>query len=186
MMEILGPEPASNCFGRLCDSLAFLMNRKRIYSLIIGYIVALVLIVFAQQRQGAVLVPSGFGAVVDLTHPLNAQVPGFEASAKPQFSAKTVATIEKDKYFARIFSVPEHFGTHIDAPAHFIRGLWTVDKIPPERLVGPLVIVDVSANVKGNPDYQVSVADIGRWEKVYGQIGPGSIVMVRTGWGARW
>ena len=121
-----------------------------------------------------------------MTHPLNAQTPAFEPSAKPLFSTKTVATLEKDKYFARTISLPEHFGTHIDAPAHFARGLWTVDKIPPERLIGPLVVLDVSSNVKNNPDYLISVEDIAGWEHAHGQIPAGAIVIARTGWGARW
>lgn len=158
----------------------------KIHPLVIGYALALALLLFGQQHRAAPADPSGFRAVVDLTHPINAQTPAFEASAKPLFSAKTVATLEKDKYFARSISLPEHFGTHIDAPAHFVRGLWTVDTIPPERLIGPLVVLDVSAKVKGNSDYQISVEDIARWEHVHGQIPAGAIVMARTGWSARW
>lgn len=159
---------------------------KRIRPLVLGYAMALALLLFGQQHRAATSPPSGFHAVVDLTHAINARVPAFEPSAKPLFSAKTVATIEKDKYFARTISLPEHFGTHLDAPAHFIRGLWTVDQIPPERLIGPLVVLDVSAEVKNNPDYLISVEDIASWEHLHGQIPPGAIVMARTGWGARW
>jgi kynurenine formamidase len=158
----------------------------KIHPLVIGYALALALLLFGQQRHAATSDPSGFRAIVDLTHAINAQTPAFEPSSKPLFSARTVATLEKDKYFARTISLPEHFGTHIDAPAHFARGLWTVDKIPPERLIGPLVVLDVSANVKNNADYLISVEDIANWERIHGQIPAGAIVMARTGWGARW
>ena len=132
------------------------------------------------------LQPSGFRAIVDLTHAINAQTPAFEASAKPLFSAKTVATIDKDRYFARSISLPEHFGTHIDAPAHFARGMWTVDQIPPERLIGSLVVLDVSAGARKNPDYLISVEDIAAWEHAHGQIPAGAVVIANTGWDARW
>jgi kynurenine formamidase len=156
-------------------------------SLIIGYALAIALLLSGQQRQASpTLPPSGFRAVLDLTHTLSAQTPAFEPSAKPLFSAKTVATLEQDKHFARTISLPEHFGTHLDAPAHFARGLWTVDNIPPERLVAPLVVFDVSANLKNNADYLISVEDIAQWEHAHGQIPPGAVVITRTGWDSRW
>jgi len=158
----------------------------KIHPLVIGYALALALLLFGQQHHAVPSDPSGFRSVVDLTHTINAQTPEFEPSAKSLFSAKTVATLEKDKYFARMISLPEHFGTHLDAPAHFARGLWTVDKIPAERLVGPLVVLDVSSNVKNNADYLISIEDIAHWERIHGQIPADAILIARTGWGARW
>jgi arylformamidase len=38
-----------------------------------------------------------------------------------------------------------HSGTHIDAPAHFIVGGGTVASLPLEVLIGPAVVVDLSA-----------------------------------------
>lgn len=125
-------------------------------------------------------------SVVDLTHTLNQQTPTFEESNVPVFQAKTVATIEKEHYFAREISLPEHFGTHMDAPAHFAPGHWTVDEIPPERLVAPLVVIDVRTRVSGNPDYQVSIEDVTDWEQRQGPIPQGAVVIARTGWEARW
>lgn len=152
---------------------------------IVGCALALALFLFAQHHPDAA--PStGYKSVVDLTHALSASVPTFEISDKPAFQAKTVATIDKDGYFAREISLPEHFGTHLDAPAHFARGLWTVDQIPPARLVAPLAVIDVSANAKSNADYQISVDDIAQWEQVHGQIPPNSVVIANTGWNARW
>jgi len=152
---------------------------------VVGCTLALALFLFGQHHSNPAAA-SGFRSVVDLTHAINEHVPTYEASEKSDYQAHTVATIEKDKYFARNISLPEHFGTHIDAPAHFARGMWTVDQIPTERLVAPMSVVDVSAEVKGNADYQVSVADIAKWEQAHGQIPPGSVVMAYTGWDARW
>jgi kynurenine formamidase len=157
----------------------------KIRTFVIGYVLALALFVFAQHRS-EVAPPGGYRAVVDLTHSVNEKVPTFEAAEKSSYRVKTVATIERDQYFARDISLPEHFGTHIDAPAHFARGLWTVDQIPPERLIAPLAVLDVSGSAKNNPDYQISVEDIARWEQANGQIPLGAVVMARTGWDSRW
>jgi kynurenine formamidase len=64
--------------------------------------------------------------------------------------------------------------------------MWTVDQIPPERLVVPLVVLDVTAEAKANPDYQVAVADVAKYEDAHGQIPANAVVMAYTGWDARW
>ncbi len=48
--------------------------------------------------------------------------------------------------------------------------MWTVDQIPAERLVRPLVVLDVRGKAKGNPDYEVSVQDIADWESANGEV----------------
>jgi kynurenine formamidase len=74
----------------------------------------------------------------------------------------------------------------VDAPAYFIQGRWTADQIPPERLVRPLAVIDVTEKVGTNPDYRVTLEDIAGWEKAHGHIALGSVVMARTGWDERW
>jgi kynurenine formamidase len=157
----------------------------KIRTFLIGCALAVTLLLFA-QRHPAAAQPSGFRAIVDLTHTINAQVPEYEPTAKPQYQATDIATIDKDGYFAREISLPEHFGTHLDAPAHFARGLWTVDQIPPERMLAPLVVLDVTAGPKSDPDYQVSVEDVARWEHSHGQIPENAVAIANTGWDSRW
>jgi kynurenine formamidase len=156
----------------------------RIHSALLVWLMLSPLFVSAQKPQQAEsLRPT---SVVDLTHTLSEETPTYEESRVPVFQAKTVATIEKDHYFAREISLPEHFGTHLDAPAHFAPGHWTVDEIPAERLAVPLVVIDVRSRVSGNPDYQVSVEDISAWEQRAGPVPQGSVVIARTGWESRW
>jgi len=152
---------------------------------IVGCTLALALFLFAQRHQDS-LQASAFRSVVDLTHTIDAQTPTYEVSATSAYQARTVATIEKNGYYAREISLPEHFGTHLDAPAHFARGMWTVDQIPPERLVAPLVVLDVMAGTKGSADYQVSVGDIAKYEEAHGQIPASAVVIAHTGWDSRW
>lgn len=158
----------------------------KIQTFVIGCALALALLLFAQQRRTETVLPSGFRAVVDLTHTINDKVPPFSLSQSANYKITVEDTIEKDKVFVRKFSMPEHYGTHIDAPAHFAAGLWTVDQIPAERLIAPMVVLDISSKAKTDADYQLSVEDIASWEHVHGQIPGNAVVMLNTGWGPRW
>jgi Putative cyclase len=71
-----------------------------------------------QERTGTKLAAL-FRTVQDLTHPTNQNVPNYAPTEESPYCSKVVATTEKDGYFARDFSLPEHFGTHIDAPGTF-------------------------------------------------------------------
>lgn len=123
--------------------------------------------------------------IVDLTHALAAKYPAWPGDAKP-FEAVVNATVEKNGYFTRQVTFLEHFGTHLDAPAHFPPGKATVDQIPPEKLFVPAVVIDVRAEAAKNVDYQLTPAKIEEWEKKHGPIPAGSIVLLRTGWATRW
>jgi kynurenine formamidase len=87
-------------------------------------------------------------------------------------------------YASYRYSAAEHGGTHLDAPIHFAEGRDAADAIPLSRLVGPVAVVDVSS--KATADYEVSVDDLTAWEAQHGEIGPGTILLVRTGWDARY
>jgi kynurenine formamidase len=87
-------------------------------------------------------------------------------------------------YASYEFATAEHGGTHLDAPIHFAEGRRTIDSIPLSELIGPAAVVDVSD--RATADYQVSVDDLTAWESLHGRIPDGAILLVRTGWGARW
>jgi len=89
-------------------------------------------------------------------------------------------------YFTNTFCSPEHGGTHLDAPMHFAEGHWTSSDIPPERFIGPAVVIDVSDKAAANSDYMLTPGDIAAWEAAHGRIADGAIVLLRTGWSARW
>jgi kynurenine formamidase len=89
-------------------------------------------------------------------------------------------------YEANNYSGAEHGGTHMDAPAHFAEGKATVDTLPVAAGIGPLVRVDVSAAAARDRDYRLSTDDLLAWEKAHGRIPRGAIVVMFSGWGARW
>ena len=91
-----------------------------------------------------------------------------------------------DWYTAGRYSASEHGGTHLDAPIHFAEGKQTVDQIPIDKLVGPAIVIDVSAAVATDRDYRLSPGDIAAWEAKHGRISADSIVLVHTGWSKFW
>jgi len=151
----------------------------------IGWSLALALLLFAQHKT-AMPDQSAYRTVVDLTHNLNDHSPNWEGTEPSPFSARELGNIERDGYYSRVFTTQEHYGTHLDAPAHFARDMWTVDQIPAERLVRPLIVLNVRSKASGHPDYEVSVQDIAEWESQNGEIPSGAVVMAYTGWEDRW
>jgi kynurenine formamidase len=89
-------------------------------------------------------------------------------------------------YSANTFCTPEHGGTHLDAPIHFARDGETAERVPLERLVGPVIVIDVRDKVAADRDYRVSPTDVVAFEARHGKIEPHARVLVRTGWSGRW
>ena len=127
------------------------------------------------------------GQIVDLSHAYDAQAI-FWPTAEPFRLEKVADGVTPAGYYyaANNFFTSEHGGTHIDAPVHFAQGHQTVDQIPVDRLIGEAAVIDITAQSVQNPDYQVSPDDFLRWEREHGPIPSDSIVLIRTGFSARW
>lgn len=127
------------------------------------------------------------GRVIDLSHVFDAETifwPTEEGFVLERGSAGITAG--GYYYEAHRFRTAEHGGTHIDAPIHFGEGKQTVDEIPLSQLMGEAVVVDVSPACRADRDYRVGVDDLIAWEQMHGEIAPGSIVLLRTGFGEFW
>jgi kynurenine formamidase len=127
------------------------------------------------------------GTLVDLSHEYSEHTV-FWPTADP-FKLERVAdgvTPQGYYYAANNFATSEHGGTHLDAPVHFARGHWSVEQIPLDRLTGEAVVVDVTSASASQPDYRVATGDFTAWEAANGEIAPGTIVLIRTGYSKRW
>lgn len=91
-------------------------------------------------------------------------------------------------YFYSSYAIctPEHGGTHLDAPIHFAEGRRTADQIPLRQLIAPAIVIDATTKTSSNADYRLTANDVRAWEQNHGAIEPGTIVLLRTGWGKRW
>ncbi len=75
----------------------------------------------------------------------------------------------------------------IDLTHTFVHaGLRTIDQIPLQQMVLPLVVIDVHDKVAKNPDYTLKVEDINSWETRHGRIPERAFVAMRTDWSKRW
>ena len=126
--------------------------------------------------------------LVDLTHSYNtASV--FWPSPPAHFEFKQLHFGDTSAgffYSANKFCMPEHGGTHLDAPIHFARDRETMERVPLERLIGPVVVIDVSDKAAKDRDYRVSADDVLAFEAKHGRIEPGTRVLVRTDWSRHW
>lgn len=89
-------------------------------------------------------------------------------------------------FFAEQFTHVGQWGTHVDPPAHFVEGLRTVDQIPLQEMILPLVVIDVTRQVEANADYTLRMDDVRAWESRHGKVPKGAFVAMRTGWSSRW
>jgi len=89
-------------------------------------------------------------------------------------------------YSANAFCSPEHGGTHMDAPVHFGEHAWSVEQVPVDRLIAPAVVIDVTKQAAADRDYRLTTADLAAWEAQHGRVAAGAVVLLRTGWSARW
>jgi kynurenine formamidase len=125
--------------------------------------------------------------LVDMTYPFSAETLHWP-TAKP-FNLETVnegRTPQGFWYSSYNYSGSEHVGTHLDAPFHFAEGKWTTEKIPLAQTIGPGVIIDVRQSTEADRDYLLRVGDLQAWEKRYGRIPKGAIVLMHSGWGKYW
>ena len=133
--------------------------------------------------------------IVDLTHTLNESFPGMQLP--PEMGQ--VATFKKEQisryddkgpgWYWNNFTVGEHFGTHFDAPVHWISGKDqpnnTVDTINPQHFIAGACVIDASKEVAKNSDFILTPEFIQQWEKEHGDLEKGSWVIFRTDWHKR-
>lgn len=151
------------------------------------------------KSSGADLLPALVSAIrgggveiVDLTHTL---APDFPVMVLPPelgqcqpFRMEEVSRYDGrgPGWYWNNISMSEHAGTHFDAPAHWISGRdlphSTVDEAPLEKLVGPAIVLDFSAESAADEDFLLTRRHLEAWESANGEIEAGSWVLFRTDW----
>lgn len=123
------------------------------------------------------------GKVVDLTHTFDEKFPTFDG--KPGIAMKKLVDFKKDGYTIYELTIPEHSGTHVDAPLHFSEAGTSVADLEPQSLVCPLCIIDIKAKAKDDANAMVMKADIEAWVSANGAIPNGACVAMNSGWAAK-
>ena len=120
----------------------------RIRSFIIAYALVLAILLFADRRPGAAQ-GSRYSHVIDLTGPSSLD--------------RTADTL----------SPP----TRIIAPGALIPGTWSAGQIPAERLIAPLVVMDLT--MRPDQASQITLSDVANWESRHGVVAQGAVVAIR-------
>ena len=133
--------------------------------------------------------------VVDLTQTLSPQTPLLPLPSQwnntPAFKIWELSRYDErgPAWYWNGFETGEHTGTHFDAPVHWVSGKDladnTVDRIPPQKFIGPACVIDVREEVAKNPNYLVTLERVRKWEEEYGRIPAGAWVLLRTDWSKR-
>ena len=142
-------------------------------SFVVAWTLALTLLLFAQRRSSS-SEHMPYAHIVDLSHAVS--------DSAPETSAHGTRISSRNNYFV----LDQHAATRLEAPSQLIRGMWSVDQIPSERLVRPMVVIDVHDKVRSNPDYRLSMQDVADFEQDHGRIPGGAVIMASTGWEDRW
>ena len=127
---------------------------------------------------------------VDLTHTFEPGIPHWKGA--PDENTDTLYSYEPGNgtmgsgFYMQYYSLVGQWGTHVDPPAHFIKGLRTLDQLSTREMLLPLVVIDIHQKVEENSDYIVNMDDIRSWENRNGKIPKGSFVALRTDWSERW
>jgi kynurenine formamidase len=123
----------------------------RIRSFIIAYALVLAILLFADRRPGPAQA-NRYSHVIDLTG-----APG-TGTSDPLSSSVSVAT-------------------RIIAPSALIPGTWSAGQIPAERLIAPLVVMDLT--MRADQASQITLSDVSDWEARHGMVAQGAVVAIR-------
>jgi len=120
---------------------------------------------------------------IDLTHTFGPDSPRFSAFNAAEFKALFT---HDDGFFAQNFSFSGQYGTHLDAPIHFVRDTRYLEELELKELVLPLVVIDCSQQATANSDFAIGVRELKDFEEIHGEIEAETFVALRTDWSKRW
>lgn len=130
---------------------------------------------------------------VDLSHTLEPQSTVWRGFGPQQFqpaidpASGQSYQYEKDGFEATRYQLStDQLGSQLDPPAHWNPDYPAIDEIPASYALRPLLCISIVEQVRKDPAYSLQVADILAWERSYGRIPAGSVVMVRSDWSKRW
>jgi len=116
---------------------------------------------------------------VDLTMAVGPETPVYPGSPPP--AVLQWNKIDVHGYYINVLFFPEHVATHVDSPAHFVPGAKTVDQIDVSRFSGRFVAVDFS---RLSPRASVGLRQFEEALPRGVELGPGWVVLIRTGYDA--
>jgi arylformamidase len=122
--------------------------------------------------------------IIDLSYPLSASTPAFPGD--PAVEVRILDSTERPSQGGERhlncsqLGMSVHCGTHMDAPFHFFADGRTIDQVPPERCIGPAVLVRLPWNTEGST---IEPRHLARYESL---LRTHRRIVLDTGWHKRW
>lgn len=98
------------------------------------------------------------GRIVDLTHLVHPGILRF--GPFPAMRTEPRYTVAESGFHVEQVSFVTQYGTHVDAPEHFVEGRCTLERIELEKLMFPLFVLHFEDKVAADPEFIVHVDDI--------------------------
>lgn len=114
--------------------------------------------------------------IIDLTHTIHNTMPVYPGTASPELSVEY--SVEKDGFHEHRLIMLSHTGTHIDAPAHFIKDGKTLDNYHVSQFFGKALIIDVSKKEKF-----ITAEDLESYREKLQAV---DFLIISTGWNQFW
>ena len=90
---------------------------------------------------------------VDLTHTFDPEIPRFSEFEKGEVS--TLFTVKEHGFYVQRWNIVTQYGTHIDAPIHFVENKRYLEDLDLKELVLPRIVLDFSKEAAENADFIV-------------------------------
>lgn len=114
--------------------------------------------------------------ILDLTHSITPDMPVYPGTEQPVII--TGCSIDEVGFLEKKLTFFSHTGTHIDAPAHLIKGQRTLDMFPIDHFYGPGLLLNFE-----NSNRSIGLAKL---EPYQDQIARVHFVLLYTGWSKYW
>ncbi len=114
--------------------------------------------------------------ILDLTHSITSDMPVYPGTEQPVIT--TECSIDEVGFLEKKLSFFSHTGTHIDSPAHLIKGHSTLDMFPIDHFYGLGLLL--------NFDNSTGSIGLEKLEPYQDQIAKVDFLLLYTGWSKYW
>jgi kynurenine formamidase len=115
--------------------------------------------------------------IIDLSHPISPNMPVYPGTEPPVFISGS--NIDDVGFLEKKITMYSHIGTHIDAPAHIIKGAKTLDQLSIEHFFGKAFLLNLTTRKKKS-------IDIDELEPHQDSIRNSDFILLNTGWSQLW
>ncbi len=115
--------------------------------------------------------------IIDLTHFISSNIPVYPETEPPKIHNSN--TITKNSFAEKTISISSHTGTHIDAPAHMVKGASSLDMFNLDHFRGKGCVINISGLNKKIIEAEDIKADFNTLDHV-------EFILFFTGWSRFW